>query len=221
MNRFENKIGKRLVTDEDFREEARYYRRKLAVGCFKIACIICGIFLLILMATSKSVKAHDIDHVETNTKATHYLMEYYAPNKFGITQRYVRTVNIEMFDLVAGTARDHGINPAHLQAICLKEGVEFVGEHAFACSPTAVKLDEGAYGAFQIRAQYHGIPVEDAQHPYFSARWTAERMLRYHYKTNPYYAMGRHNGGGPIAQKYAGEVWQIAKTMTILRELTL
>lgn len=161
-----------------------------------------------------TAEAHD-------TQPTHYLMEYYAPDDNGITKRYVRTVNIAMFDLVAGTARDHGINPAHLQAICIQEGVEFVGEHAFACSPTAEKPDEGAIGAFQIRWKYHGEAKADAQHPYYSAVWTADRLLRYGYSENPYRAMGRHNGGGAAARKYAGKVWQIAKTMRIIKEMTL
>jgi len=153
---------------------------------------------------------------ETPARSSHFLLKYTVDG-----QDYYRTLSYSMEELVSGTARDHGIHPNHLLAICIQEGVEFVGEHAFACSPTATKPNEGAVGAFQIRAHYHGIKVEDAQHPYFSAVWTADRLLRYGYNENPYYAMGRHNGGGAAARRYASKVWQIAQTMHWVQDVEL
>lgn len=153
---------------------------------------------------------------ESQQKPSHFLLKYTVNG-----QDYYRTLSYAMEELVSGTARDHGIHPNHLLAICIQEGTEFVGKHAFACSPTASKPDEGAVGAFQIRAKYHGIKLEDAQHPYYSAVWTADRLLRYGYNENPYYAMGRHNGGGAAARRYAGKVWQIAQTMHWVQDVEL
>jgi hypothetical protein len=145
------------------------------------------------------------------SESTHYTIEYFVDG-----QRYVRELNKEMFVLVAGTANDFGINQNHLLALCLQEGTEFVGDTAYACSPTAVGDNGQAFGAFQIHTGINHVSVDDAKHPYFSARWTAERMLRKGYETNPKYAMQCHNSCGERGIQYGNRVWQIARTLKIV-----
>lgn len=147
---------------------------------------------------------------------THYVVEYYVDNV-----RYVRWLKKDMLELVTGTAKDFGQNPNHLLGICLQEGTEFVDGYAFACSPTAVGDNGHALGAFQIHTGINtDVSKEDAKHAYYSARWTAERLQRKGYATNPKRAVQCHNGCN-ASLPYANRVWQIARTLKIVKEVTL
>jgi len=138
----------------------------------------------------------------------HMKLRYYVDE-----QEYTRFVLKSTVELVSGTARDYGMEPNHLLGICLQEGVEFHEGKAYGCSPTAVGDQGRAIGAFQILAKYHGIPINDAKHLYFSAKWTAERMLRNGYKEDPKWAIQTHNSRNLVGRIYADKVWQIARTL--------
>jgi len=147
-----------------------------------------------------------VEVVEAQSVEDHVMIEYYIDG-----QQHLRSVLETTVELVSGPARDFGINPNHLLAICIQEGYEVSDGVAYSCSPTAVGDHGRAIGAFQILADYHGFPKDDAKNIYASAKWTAERMLRYNYRNNPRYAMQAHNG---IHSKgYGNTVWQIAKTL--------
>lgn len=152
-----------------------------------------------------------LEKIKAKDSSDHYFIEYYVDNK-----RYVRELDKKMLTLINGTAKDFNINPSHLLSLCLQEGTEFVGTHAYACSPTAVGDNGTSFGAFQINTKINNVSVEDAKHPYFSIRWTAERLLAKGYRHNPKYAMQCHNSCSSRGIPYGNRVWQIAKTVKII-----
>ena len=138
----------------------------------------------------------------------HFLVEYYVNG-----QRYVRTLNMAIAKLVEGTARDLKINPAHLLAMCIQEGsVPNSDGNFYACDPTAVGDNGKALGAFQIHTGYHDISEANAKHIYYSARWTAERLLRKGYLRNNERAIRCHNSCNPN-NEYGKRILQIARTL--------
>ena len=138
----------------------------------------------------------------------HFLVEYYVNG-----QRYVRTLNMEIAKLVEGTAKDLKINPAHLLAMCIQEGsVPNSDGNYYACDPTAVGDNGQALGAFQIHTGYHDISEANAKHIYYSARWTAERLLRKGYLRNNERAIRCHNSCNPN-NEYGKRILQIARTL--------
>lgn len=186
----------------------------------KIAFIFlmcCGLFITSAMYSNEHYpQIVETAHAEEVEEFTHYVVEYYVDGT-----RYVRWVETGMWELVAGTAKDFGIKAPHLQAICLQEGTEFVDGYAFACSQTAIGDNGHAFGAFQIHTGInYDIARDDAKHPYYSARWTSERLLRKGYEKNAKWAIQCHNGCNKNLP-YANRIWQIARTMKIIKTDTL
>lgn len=177
----------------------------------RIIGLVAIIIILLVIARSKYVNEPPfMDIAEAKTvlvfEEEHATLEFYVSG-----QRYVRKVLKSTIADIAEVAKEYDMNQNHLLAICLKEGVEFHSGQAWACSPTAVGDNGRAIGAFQILAKYHGMPVDDAKNIIASARWTAERMLRYGYRDNPKYAMMSHNGVNSF--RYGDSAWQVAKTL--------
>jgi len=187
----------------------------LLKGAEKLFFIFIACLFLYGFARTIFLDNHGIETAEAKTVLifedpdAHITIEYFVDGT-----RYTREVLKTTVDLVSGTARDFGIHPNHLLALCLQEGYEITDGVQYSCSPTAIGDNGWAFGAFQINrspSANPNVPVEDAKHLYFSARWTAERMLRYNYRNNPKFAMQAHNG---IHSKgYGNTVWQIAKTL--------
>lgn len=200
------------IKTTDIIEGSSWAKFWTALGCvfrfFRTICILCtlvaigwGIWLL---TTATTARAQSIE------SPSHYSLEYYVEGT-----RYIRTMNYDMAKLIEGTARDFGIKPAHLLALCIQEGsVANPNGHYFACDPTAVGDHGMARGAFQIHTGIHDISIRDAEHPYFAARWTAERLLRYGYEKSPKRAMMCHNGCD--SARYGDTVWAIARTMKVV-----
>jgi hypothetical protein len=171
-----------------------------------LTAIAVGIVIFLLYLAVVGYKIRTAEAVEA--PPTHFDIEYSVEGT-----KYVRTLSYATASLIEGTAKDYGINPAHLLAICIQEGSVPNGERFFACDPTAIGDDGMAVGAFQIHTGIHDVDYWDAQHIYFSARWTAERMLRYGYRKNPKFAMQAHNGVN--STRYGDTVWSIAKTVRV------
>ncbi len=184
--------------------------------------IFCGLYLT-SGAYSREVYPQEVGHtlneLEEVENDEHFLVEYYAPNSEGNTVRHVRTLNIKNAELIEGTARDFGIVPSDLLSICIQEGsVANPNGHYYACDPEAVGDNGWAHGAFQINRAPTANPnvsIEDAKHLYFSARWTAERLIRKGYKNNRVQALQKHNratkdGSTP----YGDRILQIGHTLT-------
>jgi len=136
---------------------------------------------------------------------THFDLEYSVD---GV--RYVRTMNIRNARLLEGVAKDLGINASHLIAMCIQEGSVPNGDKYYACDPTAVGDGGLAIGAFQIHRGYHDIAKEDAEHIYYSAVWTAERLIQKGYFRNKERAIRCHNSCNP-KNEYGNRIYRSLK----------
>ena len=172
--------------------------------------IFCMIYILAVSCLNEDIipTVEARESLLSSDRKTHFLVEYYVDG-----QRYVRTLNMAIAKLVEGTAKDLKINPAHLLAMCIQEGsVPNPDGNYYACDPTAVGDNGQALGAFQIHTGYHDIKREDAKHMYYSARWTAERLLQKGYLHNKERAIRCHNSCRPD-NDYGNRILQIAKTL--------
>lgn len=61
-------------------------------------------------------------------------------------------------------------------------------------------------GWYHIQTKLHNLPLECAMDFKCSTEWTVKNLIANGYKTNRFYAISRHNGGGVMAQNYARSV---------------
>ncbi len=179
--------------------------------------VVLGFFALFLLAKSYHTHNNTLPpiietahaQVGPQRKGTHFTLEYHVD---GI--RYVRRMSWDMAQLMEGTARDFGIHPSHLIAMCIQEGsVPNSDGWMYACDPTATGDAGKARGAFQIHLGYHPeISEETATHPYAAAVWTAERLINKGYQNNKERAIRCHNSCNPN-NNYGKRILQIAKTL--------
>ena len=143
----------------------------------------------------------------------HFLVEYTIDG-----QRYVRTLYMPIVKQVEEIADEYGINRGHMVAMCILEAsIPDPDGNYYACNPEANGDAGKSFGIFQLNLGVHkSIPVDDAKNVVYASKWTANRLLRHDYKEYPKYAIKRHNGWGPMADRYVDKVWQIAKTIKII-----
>ena len=170
------------------------------------AVVIVGLVFLIRFAIFQAEDRIASAQVEPNP--THFMIQYTVDGKI-----YVRTLSYATAQLIEGTARDFNISPPVLLAMCIQEGsVPNPDGNYYACDATAKGDNNRARGMFQILYKLHGITIADAEHPYFSARFTAERLIAKGYNVNRERAIQSHNGyrqGNP----YGKRILQIARTL--------
>jgi len=200
-----NKNKYRNHTQGELNREKWYSITRDTFLFFVLAMTIAGLFILFSSDTEASEPR---ESQLTKDRETHFLVEYYVDG-----QRYVRTLNMANTKLIEGTAKDLRINPSHLLAMCIQEGsVPNPDGNYYACDPEAVGDGGLALGAFQIHTGYHEIKREDAKHLYYSAVWTAERLLQKGYLYNKERAIRCHNSCNP-SNSYGERVLQIAHTL--------
>ncbi|TSC56766.1 MAG: hypothetical protein G01um101418_167 [Parcubacteria group bacterium Gr01-1014_18] len=70
-----------------------------------------------------------------------------------------------------------------------------------------------SHGFYQIQLRMHGVSKVCSQDLQCSSRWTLANLERNGYKENPFYAIKRHNGDGPMATRYANHVLKMASAI--------
>lgn len=119
----------------------------------------------------------------------------------------------EQKDIVAAEVIDaaarHHLNEKHKTDLYLTILAMTRHESGFNCAAAGDRLDGTnpvSHGCLQIRVDIRPVTVQQAQDFRFAVKWTIDRMMHYGWKDHPTYAVSKHNGSGPMAQKYAEAV---------------
>ncbi len=199
-----------------FAEKVLSTIREIFFYSLAIAVII-GSYLIVTSDTVKAMSQQTTleamptkEHIADVGKMidTHFVVSYYVDG-----QRYVRKLSLATATLLEGVAKDEGVDSSVLIAMCLQESsVPNPDGWMYGCDPTAVGDNGQAHGMFQIHNAYHDISLADSRHPYYSAVWTAHRLIRKGYKYNRERAIRCHNSCSP-SNNYGKRILQIAKTL--------
>ena len=89
----------------------------------------------------------------------------------------------------------------NLEAMIIKESTG---------NPMAVGDQGRSYGYYQIQVKLHKVTIACARDLVCSTLWTLDNLERNGYEENQWYAIKRHNGSGPMAERYANHVLAMA-----------